>query len=77
MLLPPPLRDVVVKSHEKESVEAHGGMQSGVGCRVAKRVNLPANRRHEAQLLVQECVSASRVRVEAEIRGLGFSLGIS
>ena len=44
MLLPPPLRNGVVESHEEEGVEAHGGVESGVGCRVAERVDLPSNR---------------------------------
>ncbi len=48
MLLPTPLRDVVVESHEKESVESHGSVDSGVSCCVPKRVNLPANSGHKA-----------------------------
>ena len=65
VLLPTPLRDVVVKSHEKEGVETHGSMQSGVSCCVPKCINLPANSGYKAQLLMQECVPASMVRVKA------------
>ena len=54
--LPPALRNVVVESHEEESVEAHCSVQRSIGGCVTKRVNLPSDGGHEAQLLVQEGV---------------------
>ena len=62
VLLPPPLRNVVVEPHEEEGIEAHCSVQRGVGGRVAERVDLPADGGHEAQLLVQEGVPGPKVR---------------